>query len=150
MTSLDYNHAVKFRPKGYSVKVWEACVSEAIIDKNWALRTLKTSPQWVNQASEISIRVLGECLYKSVIELATGNYDYLKHRAFGQSYIGAVDPSARNRWAKLTGKQVPPSQYWLYDHRDSAKAKTLKFNVKQGWGWVKKTKSEIRSERIGA
>ena len=42
MKKLTYEHAIKRRPKGYNVKVWEHLVAEAIMNKSWAINTLKT------------------------------------------------------------------------------------------------------------
>lgn len=146
MKKLTFDHAMKRRPKGYNAKVWAFVLSEAIIDKAWALRTIK-DPAWIKNASDASISMLGERLYKSELQLAKESYQYFEHRAFGESYIGPLDPSARRRWESITGRKVPPSKRWLYDHRDQENASKLKFDTKRGWGWIKKTKAELRKEK---
>lgn len=141
--SLSFDHAVRLRPKGYSVKVWEFIVSEAILNKEWAHRTIRDQA-WIANASDASIEMLGEYLYKSVLQLSKESYEYFQHRAFGETYIGPLDPSTRRRWEAITGRKIPKAHYWLYDHRDQDKANKLKFNVKRGYGWLPKTKSELK------
>lgn len=142
--SLTYDHAIRFRPKGYSTKVWAYCVSEAIMNKAWALRILKSDPAWVHRASGMAIEMLGTYLSRSVIDLAKESYDYLRLRAFGQHHTGPLDPSARRRWERVNHRRVPPTQYWLYDHRSPLSARLYKFNAKRGWGWIKKSKRELK------
>lgn len=142
----EYDHAIKFRPKGYSVAVWAYCVSVAVQDKAFAYDVIYNRPDWIKSASYISVKGVCGDIAETVINMAKTNYDYLKHRAFGESFIGALDPSARRRWQAITGKRVPPSQYWLYDHRDQVGANRLKFNVKRGYGWIKKTKQDLKKE----
>lgn len=107
------------RPKGYNTKVWEYFYNKAIADKAWALNIIKTDLEWSKGASYISIVHLGECLSLSEYELAKRSYDYFAMRAHGYTFIGALDPSAFNKWKELTGKVPSKSKRWEYNHTTS-------------------------------
>jgi hypothetical protein len=122
--------AIKHRPKGYNTKVWSALCEEAIRDKEWAFATVKDA-EWTNNASTSSLVMLGEYLSQSVTAMAKASYDYLKMRAFGETFLGALDSPARERWEQLSGRKVPRTQMWKYDHTINVTS------AKQsGKGWV--------------
>lgn len=104
------------RPKGYKVKVWEHCYAEAERDKAWALDVCLNQHQWFHEASQSSLEWLGKCLAYQPWKLAQEAYDYLEMRAHGQTFLGALDPSAREKWESITGRRISPKRMWKYDH----------------------------------
>jgi len=110
---MDY--ANKTRPKGYNAKVWLACFAEAAADREWAFKTVKDA-KWTSSASTMSLQHLGECLSKQEHVRAKEIYDYLDMRAHGETFLGALDPSARKKWESITGRKVSSKRLWHYDH----------------------------------
>lgn len=119
------------RPAGFKKQVWNALYIEAEKNKAWALDIIKNQPEWSNSASDSSIQMLGSYLYLSAAKLAKEAYLYLEMRAHGDTGIlGALDPSARERWLELGGSKITSKNVWKYDHR------TLKTSsTKTGKNW---------------
>lgn len=111
----DIKRIERLRPKGYDKKVWLALYREAEDDKAEAIVQAQ-SGTYAKECSTMSLQYLGERLYKNAAELAKGSYDYLKMRAFGETFIGALDLTARRRWEELSGKKVSLKKTWKYDH----------------------------------
>lgn len=110
---MDY--AKRTRPKGYNLKVWLACFAEAVADREWAFKAVKDA-EWTNNASQMSLEHLGECLSKREHVRAKEIYDYLEMRSHGETGIGPLDPSARRKWESITGRKISVNQMWKYDH----------------------------------
>lgn len=110
------NYMERMRPKFYDKKVWEFCWKEAESNKEWALNIVKTDLKWTNEASNSSLEMLGSYLYLNKHQLAKESYDYLKMRAFGQTFLGALDDHARDKWETISGKKVNINKTWKYDH----------------------------------
>lgn len=108
-------YELRMKPKGYNTKAWLHLYAEAETEKQWALDTLKNQ-EWLNNASISSIEYLGACLHMKAHQIAKEKYDYLFMRAHGQTFIGALDPSARKKWESISGKRVLPKHCWKYDH----------------------------------
>ncbi len=111
------------RPKGFNSKVWLELYKEAKSNKAWALDIIKTKPEWSQNASQVSIEMLGKYLTLGSWQLAKQSYEYLEMRAFGFTFIGPLDRSARKRWEEITGRKIK-SGGWCYDHTTNTTAAT--------------------------
>lgn len=117
------------RPKGYNVKVWQVMYENAINDKKWAFETVRNA-EWTSRASTTSLQTLGKYLYESEFEMAKDAYEYFAIRAHGTTCIGLLDLAAHKRWVEITGRAIPKSKLWKYDHtinKTSAKLINGKF-----------------------
>lgn len=112
--TLEYS--LKVMPKGFNKRIWLVLYRDAELNKQWALKTIKTNTKYAKTASDSSIKYLGECLYKSAAELAKDSYLYLEMRSHGITFIGALDPSAKKEWEFISGKEIKAIDKWKYDH----------------------------------
>lgn len=116
------NWAIKRRPKGYNTKVWKYCVEEAVKNKKWALDTLLNNPEWAKRASQSSIEMLGERLYKNELILAKEHYDYFEMRSHGYTWVGLLDPTMHKKWVEITSRKINKAKMWKYDHTNNTTA----------------------------
>lgn len=117
------NYALRTKPKGYNTKAWLACFSKAKSDREWAFEIVKDST-WTNSASQMSLEHLGDCLSRQVSKRAKDIYDYLYMRAHGQTFMGALDASAREKWETISEKRVLIKNTWKYDHTNNTTSAT--------------------------
>jgi hypothetical protein len=126
---MDY--MTRTKPKGYNKKVWEYCWNNAETNKQWAIDTVTNNSEWCKMASKNSLEMLGRYLADSIPTMAKAEYDYLEMRACGQTCIGALDPSAREKYEGIIGHKITPSRMWKYDH-----TKHITYATKKGKVWT--------------
>lgn len=100
---------------GMDEGAWKHHHGEATKEKADAESRLKNK-KWMDSASDMSKKWAHETNKKTINHIARDNHDYHKMRAHGESFIGPIDAPAREKWEKITGKEVKPENTWKYDH----------------------------------
>lgn len=95
MEKIQYEQAMRLRPKNWKKSIWSFHVSMAILNKRWANNTIKNNPDWFRNASYASIKMISKYLYFSVSDLAMQSYDYSRYRTV------ALDRYEFNQWQQL-------------------------------------------------